>query len=62
MDNHHTRYFMWNVNISPYPNVNNGLTDVRAWTSDYIPLIYMDVITYPLSILLGYNRSVSRHA
>ena len=32
------------------PNFNNGLDtaiDVMAWMSIYIPMFYMDVITYP---------------
>ena len=24
-----------------------NLIDIRAWISDYIPLFYVDVITYP---------------
>ena len=36
----HTHCFMWDV-IIPCPN-----PEFRAWVSNYIPLIYVDVITY----------------
>ena len=28
------------------PNFKGDLTEVSAWMSDYIPLFYMDIITY----------------